>query len=79
MKVRKKPVVVDAWRWGDYDKANLADEFFTKATYGWCVKTLEGPLRIRDDDYLIKGVTGEYYPCKPEIFEATYEIIEDEN
>ena len=39
------------------------------------IKTLEGDMVITKGDYIIKGVNGEFYPCKPDIFEKTYEII----
>lgn len=38
-----------------------------------CIGTLEGPLRVSVDDWIIQGVKGELYPCKPDIFEATYD------
>lgn len=44
--------------------------------YGW-VATLEGGHIISEGDYLIMGVKGEFYPCKPDIFEQTYEKVED--
>ena len=56
---RKKPVVVFA---------SLMDEPFE-------VETLEGTMRGNAGDYLICGVKGEYYPCKPDIFEATYDAV----
>ena len=40
------------------------------------IETLEGVMRADIGDYIIKGVKGEFYPCKPDIFEATYEIVE---
>ncbi len=43
---------------------------------GW-VKTLEGGHIVRPFDYIIKGVEGEFYPCKPDIFEQTYELVEE--
>ena len=39
------------------------------------IKTLEGPLRVVVGDWIIKGVAGEFYPCKPDIFAATYEPV----
>ncbi len=43
----------------------------------WCeIKTLEGTMVARTGDYIIRGVNGEIYPCKPDIFEKTYEAIE---
>jgi hypothetical protein len=43
------------------------------------VKTLEGDMTVRDGDYLIKGAKDEVYPCKPDIFEATYERVDEES
>ena len=40
------------------------------------IKTLEGVMEISNNDYIIKGVDGEFYPCKPEIKKKTYEVIE---
>lgn len=42
------------------------------------VKTLEGEMHVSDGDYIIEGVNGEIYPCKPDIFEKTYEVVSDE-
>lgn len=41
------------------------------------VKTLEGHMQIKPGDWLIKGIRGEFYPCKPEIFEVTYEAVDE--
>ncbi len=43
------------------------------------VDTLEGPLQVSEGDWIIKGVKGEYYPCKPDIFELTYERVDGGN
>ncbi|MET3658375.1 hypothetical protein [Sporosarcina psychrophila] len=43
------------------------------------IQTLEGDMRGVFGDYIIKGIKGEFYPCKPDIFEATYEIVENDN
>lgn len=43
---------------------------------GLKINTLEGTMIAQPGDYIIKGIQGEYYPCKPDIFEATYEIIQ---
>lgn len=83
-KYRKKPVVVDAIQWTG---SNLKDCIeFLGASYGGnsiersingkselTVLTLEGKHISSKGDYLIRGVAGEHYPCKPAIFEATYE------
>ncbi len=42
------------------------------------IKTLEGDMKANINDFIIEGVNGEFYPCKPDIFEATYEKIEEE-
>jgi len=40
------------------------------------IRTLEGQMRVRFGDYIIRGIKGELYPCKPDIFDATYEAVE---
>ena len=47
-------------------------------TIGVIIKTLEGEMLAKQGDYIIKGIKGEFYPCKPDIFEATYEKVESE-
>ena len=39
------------------------------------IKTLEGDMIVSERDYIIKGIAGEFYPCKPDIFKATYEEV----
>lgn len=41
------------------------------------IQTLEGDMLASPGDYIIRGVQGEFYPCKPDIFEATYEVVDD--
>lgn len=58
----------------------LKDEGFTKDQYkGYklCISTLEGDMEVSVGDYVIKGIQGEFYPCKPDIFEQTYEEVEE--
>jgi hypothetical protein len=43
----------------------------------WYIETLEGQMEVSDGDWVITGVKGEKYPCKPDIFELTYELVED--
>lgn len=90
MKYRKKPVVVEVVKF-DRKKAesNHASDYpmvidIATATtaYGiteredrFYINTLEGSMTVSDGDYIIKGVLGEYYPCKPESFEQTYEKV----
>jgi hypothetical protein len=79
MKFRKKPVVVDAIQWtGD----NLHDvEKFCPVIgrieneYALHIETLEGVMTARCGDWIVKGTRGEFYPVKPDIFEATYEKV----
>ena len=61
MKFRKKPVVVDAYQ---------TDREMN-------IETLEGVMHAEPGDWIITGVNGERYPCKPEIFEKTYEPVPD--
>lgn len=42
-----------------------------------CIGTLEGTMRVDPNDWIIRGLAGELYPCKPEIFEASYERVEE--
>lgn len=91
MKYRKKPVVVEAittrqvqnaaeynwsalpsWIRDEYEKGNII--FTPEAVY---IKTLEGDMKAEPSDMIIRGVNGEIYPCKPDIFEKTYEPVPD--
>lgn len=84
-KYRKKPVEVEAIQWNSEDnikaiQALLGENLISEAREGigavghW-VKTLEGNMMISYGDFIIRGVKGEFYPCKPDIFEATYEPV----
>jgi len=91
MKYRKKPVVIDAvqytrrFMWPDWFHDAVSN--CTVTTHGTgkftgigdeCyaeIKTLEGVMRANENDYIIQGVKGELYPCKPDIFEMTYEPV----
>lgn len=44
---------------------------------GGRIKTLEGEMTVSENDFIIKGVNGEFYPCKPDIFEKTYEFVRE--
>lgn len=57
---------------------NLKKQEVKERTAGIKIKTLEGHHFANIGDYIIKGVHGEFYPCKPDIFEETYEVVEDE-
>ena len=84
MKFRKKPVVIEAWQNTHTPRRMplwLDDAFGTAKVHfagGGCIDiyTLEGTMRADLHDWIICGVKGELYPCKPDIFEATYEVAE---
>jgi hypothetical protein len=74
-KYRKKPIIVEATQWFVGDDPlpgmyNERDGFYS-------LKTPEGILSIGDGDWIITGISGEYYPCNPNIFEQTYEPVEE--
>jgi hypothetical protein len=78
MKYRQKPVVIEARVFdpgADYDAAcDVTRWCGGRATDDGCeIDTLEGTHLARPGDYVIRGVQGEFYPCKPEIFKKTYE------
>lgn len=79
MKFRKKPVVIEAILWRDC-KGNCSphlDKEGVSHTITECgIQTLEGFMRLSPGDWIITGIKGERYPCKPDIFEATYEKVE---
>lgn len=76
-KYRKKPVEVDAVQWTGCNIKEIADftegEMAINKDNQLCIFTLEGVHLALVGDYIIKGVKGEFYPCKPDIFEQTYE------
>lgn len=86
---RKKPVVVQAIQFTGKNKDEILDfmrvhlpenkfefEPVRKLTAEKLViHTLEGDMYAKQNDWIIKGVKGEFYPCKPEIFEETYELV----
>ena len=80
MKYRKKPVEVEAIR---YTGENVSDVCnFTSGQVrlsggDMIIRTLEGDMIARPGDYIICGVAGEFYPCRPDIFEATYYQVKE--
>ena len=80
MKYRKKPVVVEAVQWTGNNHADMC-EFIDPEVFeiiprvGLVIHTLEGDHHASPGDYIIKGVSGEFYPCKPDIFAKTYEAV----
>ena len=84
MKYRKKPIVIEAVQ---FDGKNFKEVGSLCGPGGnkftglmvengvLFVRTLEGILRVKEGDWIIRGVKGELYPCKPDIFAATYEAV----
>ena len=83
MKYRKKPVVIEAVQFDGTDKSvewlipQLESGEIGRTANHLHIKTLEGIMTANIGDYIIKGVQGEFYPCKPDIFETTYEKEEE--
>jgi hypothetical protein len=85
MKYRKKPAVIDAVQlpFADADSRQFPEpEIIFKREQGMIVEaiisTLEGTMVASPGDWIIRGVKGELYPCKPDIFAATYEAAANE-
>ncbi len=86
VRFRKKPVVIEAMQWDGtvegvtpiidwiLDAGTVVASFTKEGVLR--IETLEGTMSASTNDYIIKGVQGEFYPCKPDIFEATYELAE---
>jgi hypothetical protein len=81
MKFRKKPVVVEALQYDGFHTGQLnefcGDKIVEPIGGKPFIRTLEGDMSITKGDYVIKGINGEFYPCKPDIFEKTYESVEE--
>ena len=92
MRYRKKPVIIEAIQWtgSNFEEINqfvTKDLIYDIDDAAWKVgmgiphitikiKTLEGEMLVSIGDFIIKGVDGEFYPCKPDIFQKTYEEVE---
>lgn len=86
-KYRKKPVVIEAKQFNGLDdyleivewvRESAGDSFADELEYRtpiMLINTLEGTMSANPSDWIIKGVQGEFYPCKPDIFDATYEPV----
>ena len=80
-KYRKKPVIVEAviWTGNNIDEvkelAKSAVENIIFVNTNLYIETLEGNMKVSVGDYIIKGIAGEFYPCKPDIFKETYETV----
>ena len=86
MKYRKKPVVIEAFKFdGDFMDSTgnyYVPEWILDTDYCFeegelYIKTLEGWMHVSVGDYIIQGVQGEVYPCKPDIFADTYEEVQE--
>ena len=89
MKFRKKPVVIEAIQFNGHNRYELiswAHEGLPREAnsiivhdVGGClsIRTLEGSMTACEKDWIIKGIKGEFYPCRPDIFEATYERVDE--
>ncbi len=88
-KFRKKPVVIEAIQFDIKSNQPLFDfirelknedhnKYLAYNNGGQLyVKTLEGDMLVSDKDWLIHGVNGEFYPCKPDIFQKTYDAVQE--
>ena len=85
---RKKPVVIEAIQWDGTNQGEIAEFMKTpirtktspeqgNPSGKITIETLEGDMTASIGDFIIKGVQGEFYPCKPDIFEKTYELVWD--
>lgn len=91
-KFKKKPVVIEAvqLRWdtwpemcefanvGYLSKGQPEGEMGPNNSIGLLIPTLEGTMMAQENDWVIKGVNGELYPCKPDIFEKSYEAVQED-
>jgi hypothetical protein len=83
-KFKKKPVVIEAVSYPFTpdcpqefkDAVKIGPVFSSQSEHLPHIETLEGAMVVSAGDYIIKGVKGEFYPCKPDIFEATYEAVD---
>ena len=92
MEFRKKPIVIEAFKlnerglveedqfWDAVSSNTIITHYFGKfhPEPAWCeIKTLEGVIIAKTGDYIIRGVNGEIYPCKADIFEKAYEVANE--
>ena len=86
MKVRKKPVEVEAYKIDSMEPLpewlhtaiKEGDIYESIIPEGLAIETLKGTMYAKLDDYIIRGVHGELYSCKPDIFAETYDILQEE-
>lgn len=91
-KYRTKPCEIEAIQWNGLNLEEIKEFVGESLIYDICdaawqvgkgrpcvdmqIKTLEGDMRASVGDYIIKGLRGEFYPCKPDVFEKKYELLE---
>lgn len=77
MKFRKKPVVIEASRFIEHSRDGWPNGVYKdfESPTGYAIETLEGRAHVSPGDWIITGIMGERYPCKPAIFEATYDPV----
>lgn len=82
-KYRKRPVVVEDIQWTGENYRDIWEfagkkivHYFQEAEV-LMVRTLEGDMFVSRGDYIVKGIRGEFYPCKPDVFQETYEDAEE--
>lgn len=92
-KYRKKPIIIEAFKWtGDINQTEdpiwiveaikngrVWSQHISKSKVVLCIDTLEGTMSANSGDFIIQGIKGEIYPCKPDIFNATYEKVKESN
>jgi len=82
MKLRKKPIVIQAKQWTGDNFSEMEDFIevdFMSVKDDLIIFTLEGDMTASKGDWIIRGVNGEFYPCKPDIFDKTYEGVSDDD
>ena len=79
-KFRKKPVIIEAIQWTGNNLEEIKDfmGYYEYAKGNLIIHTLEGKMTAQVNDWIIRGRQEEYDPCKPDIFEKTYELVVDE-
>ena len=83
----KKPVVIEAIQYNgenieaieDFVGKKLSTVMSSDVDVKLIIPTLEGYMKALKGDYIIKGIKGEFYPCKPDVFKSTYNVVEDNN
>lgn len=86
MKYKSKPVVIEAFQWGDFLNQGTFPDWFKLdletmrvdlVLGSLFIKTLEGTMEARPGDWIIKGTEGEFYPCRDSVFKTKYELVEE--